>query len=195
MAINKKLVGTTVGNLKILSYFFKKVNGHNRQYFEYECACGKISFARCESIKKFTTQSCGCISGDLISVKNRLPNESSTLNKIWHNYIKGAKDRNLSFLLDRIEFNNLIHGDCYYCGSAPKETVFTAAKNRRKRTVFVNGIDRMNNLEGYELSNCVSCCSFCNYSKSNRTLEEFEEWIQNLIKFQTEKHGNQKIST
>ena len=36
-----------------------------------------------------------------------------------------------------------------------------------------NGIDRMNNNIGYEISNVVPCCSVCNKMKSSLSKEEF----------------------
>ena len=49
---------------------------------------------------------------------------------------------------------------------------------RTKEKCFFNGVDRVNSNKGYILENCVSCCSWCNFSKSNRTVEEYKNWLQ-----------------
>jgi 5-methylcytosine-specific restriction endonuclease McrA len=43
-----------------------------------------------------------------------------------------------------------------------------------------SGIDRIDNTLGYNIENCVSCCKDCNRAKSDKTLNEFKEWITNL---------------
>jgi len=67
----------------------------------------------------------------------------------YKKYEKSAKNRNLVFELTYASFLSLISLPCSYCG-------------------FYNvdmGIDRVNNLEGYILSNCTPCCHVCNYMK------------------------------
>lgn len=39
--------------------------------------------------------------------------------------------------------------------------------------VIVNGVDRRNNLLGYNKVNCVACCPFCNYTKKELTETDF----------------------
>jgi hypothetical protein len=55
-------------------------------------------------------------------------------------------------------------------GAAPK--IFWTGPN-----VVIGGL-----LFGYKENNCVTCCINCNRSKSDRTLEEFKNWIVNLYK-------------
>jgi hypothetical protein len=65
------------------------------------------------------------------------------------------------FSLTPYEFDQLCSGDCYYCGRRPHHTQ-------------KNGIDRRDNKQGYKLSNCVSCCSVCNYMKKQQGEDEFK---------------------
>ena len=57
----------------------------------------------------------------------------------------------------------------------------------------VNGIDRLDSSKPYEVDNCVSCCSKCNYMKQDNTEQEFIDQIKkiynNLIR-----QGSQTIS-
>lgn len=71
-----------------------------------------------------------------------------------------AKKRNLKFSLSENEVRELITQKCFYC---------------QRLTKNYNGIDRLNNEEGYVSSNCVSCCEQCNNSKNNYTIKEFYE--------------------
>lgn len=43
-----------------------------------------------------------------------------------------------------------------------------------------NGLDRVNNLLGYELTNVVPCCNICNRAKKDMTYEQFKLWIKDL---------------
>lgn len=40
-----------------------------------------------------------------------------------------------------------------------------------------NGIDRLNNDEGYTVENTVTCCSVCNRAKHTMGFEAFRAWI------------------
>ncbi len=76
-----------------------------------------------------------------------------TPHKKFLHYIYNAKKRKKSFKLSEEEFNSIVTSNCFYCGKPPKEGEYG------------NGIDRINNDLGYEISNCVPCCSPCNYLK------------------------------
>ena len=75
-----------------------------------------------------------------------------------------ARKRNLYFHLTRKEFNILVFSPCYYCGDKGKKE---------------NGVDRVNNDNGYIASNCVSCCKLCNRMKWTHSKEVF---IQQCLK-------------
>lgn len=92
--------------------------------------------------------------------------------KSYKNYC--AKKRGHIFLLSYEEFSSLIQQDCYYCGSPPQNLL----KLSYKRVLNYNGLDRVNNHMGYELSNVVPCCKYCNIAKNIRTLEEFLSWVE-----------------
>lgn len=76
-------------------------------------------------------------------------------------FIKSAKERNHNWDLTNEEAINYFKQNCYYC---KKESSIN--KN-------MNGIDRVDNKKGYNLENCVSCCSMCNYMKGIFTQEDF----------------------
>jgi len=60
-------------------------------------------------------------------------------------------------------------------------------KKQAKKGITYNGIDRRDSSIGYELSNCYPCCKFCNYAKMSFPLQEFEQWMNRLVKYRTTK--------
>jgi hypothetical protein len=75
--------------------------------------------------------------------------EKDLFDKQYKIYIYNAEQRKLKFNLTKIEAIKLFSKKCYYCN----------VKND------VNGIDRMNNNIDYVKSNCVACCTTCNFMK------------------------------
>lgn len=69
-------------------------------------------------------------------------------------YRNGAKARGYGFHLTIEEFEAILSKKCLYCDT--KEKI---------------GIDRANNSLGYIPSNCVPCCSTCNYLKGSKDIE------------------------
>lgn len=67
-------------------------------------------------------------------------------------YKRKAKNRGDDWNLTNKEAYDLILGDCFYCNDS------SMGDN-------LNGIDRINNVEHYDIENCVSCCKQCNNIK------------------------------
>ena len=95
--------------------------------------------------------------------------------KGWHltpfgkyaRYRRRAKELGVAFELSYDEFYLFWQRPCSYCGS-------------EIRTV---GLDRMNNLKGYELSNITSCCPTCNYMKKRMGRDEFLAHISRIVAY------------
>ncbi|MEE9215430.1 MAG: hypothetical protein V3U54_11695 [Thermodesulfobacteriota bacterium] len=83
---------------------------------------------------------------------------AKTLPYKFKHYIRGAKKRNLSFDLSFGAFVFLCTKPCYWCDISVS-----------------NGVDRINNKEGYTYTNSVSCCKTCNKAKNNSDPETFIE--------------------
>jgi len=83
-----------------------------------------------------------------------------------YSYISGAKKRDIPWELTEEEFKLFWDKDCKYCGT---------------RTEGV-GIDRVNSTKGYNLSNCVACCTKCNIMKTNYKEDEFLNHIKLIYK-------------
>lgn len=83
-----------------------------------------------------------------------------TIKEILWSYKRSAKKRYYEWTLSDEEATNLFLSNCFYCGAEPK-----------------NGIDRVDSRLGYTISNCVSCCSDCNYLKRRMPLGKFKEYV------------------
>lgn len=177
---SQDLVGQIINGILITGC---KRNKSNRLVFECLCSCGKQFSSRASHIKTAHTTSCGCKSCIV-----RLPGDNAVINLIYRDYQKSAKRRNLSFSLSVDEFKTLIFGSCVYCGQAPTlSKFFSNQKDRKERSIYCNGIDRSDNTIGYELKNCVSCCSVCNLAKHAMSLADFKSWIVRLVNFHKKK--------
>jgi hypothetical protein len=120
----------------------------------------------------------GCLTN-----KNRiLKDNQAAINRVYKTYIGGARTRDLEFDLSLEDFTKLIFKNCCYCGAKPKETKLKQAEDYYY-TISYNGLDRLNSDLGYSLDNCVTCCSSCNYAKSDLTLEEFKVWQKQMVNF------------
>lgn len=112
----------------------------------------------------------------------RKPSGVSSYNRLVRQYKKTASARNLEFALSDDVFRNLVTGNCHYCGLIPNQTM----KSKDCNGEFVyNGIDRVDNKQGYVASNCVSCCKICNRAKNNLSEKEWRDWVSRLVAFHT----------
>lgn len=84
--------------------------------------------------------------------------------KLYKRYISSAKERNIEFDLSTTTFKRLIHSKCYYCGIEPKQII---------GNMEYNGIDRLNNSNGYNIENCLACCKVCNRGKGTMSSSEY----------------------
>ena len=122
------------------------------------CLDYDIFLKRCEHILTHL----GIIQGHLYS--NIFPNSRPSL---YNGYKRRAEQKGISFTLSENEYNTLISGTCYLCG--------TSACNNH-----INGIDRFNSDEGYTLENSRSCCTECNYLKNKYSYDIFINKLKDI---------------
>jgi hypothetical protein len=166
----QQYINTFINNLLITGVYIE----NKRYYFNVKCFCFTEFDTRADNILNNKTKSCGCSrrkDRSKLSITDRLTNQSLYVYKL------GAIYRNLKFELTNDEFKTLIFNNCYYCNNILKHDKIIG---KNKYELYYNGIDRINNKEGYTISNSVSCCIICNIAKSDMTIEEFYNWI-NLI--------------
>jgi len=106
----------------------------------------------------------------------RLPPGEASFNMMYRSYKAGAKRRNLEFSLTKEQFKNITSCHCYYCDAPP--TYLYGRKELKNGKYPGNGVDRLDNAEGYVLGNCVACCITCNNAKRELSVPDFFEWIR-----------------
>lgn len=74
-----------------------------------------------------------------------------------YSYKRDAGRRGYEFSISKEEFMSFWQKNCHYCGSF----------------IPTIGIDRVDNKQGYVLSNCVPCCFDCNRGKGELSMADF----------------------
>lgn len=98
-------------------------------------------------------------------------------------YIKRVLNRYKKFGLkmDFEEFKSIIKSSCHYCGVEPvKKDCATYYRSNGHQNFHYNGIDRVDNDKGYEIENCVPCCTRCNIAKHNMKVCEFMDLVKKI---------------
>lgn len=88
---------------------------------------------------------------------------SQTNESKYSQYKFSAQRRGHKFDLLLEEFSQLFHASCSYCG----------VKESR-------GIDRVDNFQGYTITNSVACCETCNRMKLTASRDEFLSHIKRI---------------
>jgi len=91
-----------------------------------------------------------------------------TIRGRYHKLMVVARQRKLSMTLSLEDYTSLVAHSCFYCGDPLPDVGY--------------GLDRINNSEGYDLSNVRPCCEQCNRAKTNLSEENFYAWIQKVSK-------------
>ncbi len=89
-------------------------------------------------------------------------------------YKRNAVRRSILWELSDTDAFELFKKDCSYCGIGPARV---SQRSITDGPYVSNGLDRVNNAEGYTLSNTVACCTDCNRSKSTLSPAEFKSFI------------------
>lgn len=176
----KEIVGLIINDVEAIRQTEDRDNS-GYVIYEAECKlCGKIQMKASYDFARGTVR-CDCEEWKLKFGKplgrKPDPDNLSNVNRVFKQYKKSAKERNLSFELTKKQFKSLIEADCFYCGKKPQ---------RRNRTstchgeYYCNGIDRMNNSIGYTVENCVTCCSECNFGKGTMSKQDFLNWVKRV---------------
>ena len=170
-------IGVRFGRLTVLGSGPK--NGRRGMWY-VRCDCGKEKLVCSENVRGGNTQTCGCVQRNGHPVRK----ETAARTVVLSGYRLGAKKRGLSWELSVEEFVTLTSSDCHYCGRAPFRVQKVSGRkdggDSPGSSYTYNGIDRVDNAIGYELDNCVPCCTECNRAKMDRSYEEFIEWSNRM---------------
>lgn len=172
---------------------FLRTDKYRNPWWLMRCSCGiekELKYSSYMTHSRGGSKSCGCYRED-VKGNPKLPAGEAAKRRVLYSYIQHARSRGFSFDLTREDFFELIGKDCHYCGSPPSKTAYAngmTGKRHRRATYdgcsyTYNGVDRMDSSLGYNSKNCVTCCSTCNFAKSDKSYLEFQEWINRLINF------------
>lgn len=166
MSIRINLSGKRFGKLLVTNEY-RMIKG--RTHWLCKCDCGNERFVCSKYMRDGDTSSCGCL------VRGKFGEASR--NRVFREYKSGAKRRNINFNLSRREFLFLTSQDCFYCNGQPSNI----HKSQWNNGDFIyNGIDRLDNNQGYLLSNCIPCCKICNVAKNNLKSKDFLKWVKDI---------------
>jgi len=147
------------------------------------CECGKTTIVKkVAHLHRGHTKSCGCLKEEILH-SFTLPDGQASKNKTYSVYKYSASQRGYIFELTQEQFETLAVQPCYYCGRE-----FTASKgsNDMNGKWKCNGVDRVDNTQGYTVENCVTCCFLCNYWKSDLSLQEFTDHLERIMAKKTQ---------
>lgn len=177
-----EFVGKRFGRLQVRgTRILRKANGHTKTFLLCQCDCGEARLESPTHLRNGEITSCGCWGREKARQRATKSNDGYPVEHttLWNTYVKAARKRGFLFALTRAEFTTLLQCLCVYCGAPPSRVV-----RRKVPSDFrYNGIDRIDNSVGYEMSNVVSCCLTCNRAKHTMTLEEWEIWLDRICHY------------
>ena len=177
----KNIAGKRFGRWKVIE--FSHIRNHNA-YWKCLCDCGNEKAVCGTYMRAGRSKSCGCFAREMTSKKLkgnknvRKGYGKGCSNALFYRYKDSAKRREIEFNLDYKDFISLTSENCYYCGLEPNQVY--KKKNHYGEYIY-NGIDRLDNNQGYTLDNCVPCCGTCNYAKHKMSEDEFYMWIRRVV--------------
>ena len=109
---------------------------------------------------------------------SKLEYSESSFKYLYKSYKKGAEKRKLTFNLSEDFFRKITKQNCYYCGREPEQ--FRKYYGKINGYWIYNGIDRIDNTIGYEESNVVPACKYCNFAKQKLHLNDFLRLVKKI---------------
>ena len=188
------------GNLEIIEQktIIEGKSKTKRGYSRVRCKlCGNnTKWMRNNYLKEKKATSCGCSAHDSskwksIGPKNmpwQLPEGESAFNNLYHTYKVSADKREYDFDLSQKQFRKLTKQACFYCGTEPYRII--KGQGKTSGDYIYNGIDRINNLYGYNIKNVVPCCFYCNSAKGTLSQTDFFDLIRKIYMLHLIKDNN-----
>lgn len=133
------------------------------------CDCGNEIIRTGSSLGTGRAKSCGCIK----KAKGKLRGVTS----LFGSYQLKCEKKKICFSLSKERFKELINISCFYCKTAPKNSLILRNKTEGNKNFIYNGLDRMDNSKGYTDENVVPCCKKCNLMKKDMSIEE---WLSQM---------------
>lgn len=161
------LTGQKFSFVTVVSYEGCDWKGNSR--WRIKCVCGKELVVLRHNLTQSKVKSCGC----------KRKKKETAFNSVFSGYKIHARSRGLSFDLSKEEVLILTQKPCYYCGTEKSNLM----KRPSGAQFSYNGIDRLDNTQGYRTANVVSCCKICNRMKNDLSVEEFLRHIVSVASY------------
>jgi hypothetical protein len=163
------------------------IGGYKKRMWLCKCDCGNLTKAATGDLTGDHKKSCGCLTAtrsaqNSIKSRYKIVKQDAGYRSVYVRYRENAKQRNLKFDLDFDIAVSIMKSNCHYCGIEPSNLFWKSHYN-----VYYNGIDRVDNTIGYDISNLVACCKICNIAKNNNTEQYFLDWINRAYHYQNNK--------
>lgn len=158
------------------------------------CDCGNIREAvprsrlRKGSVREGSILSCGC-ANKVKGIKLRKDPVLGSARTAWCS----KYDDGCSFE----KFLELSQQPCFWCGAPPSNKCVGSGKAtssngisdswrkiKQENPFIYNGLDRLDNSRDHSEDNIVPCCAACNIARMDRTIEEFQAWIEKIYHHQ-----------
>lgn len=167
-------IGEKVNHLTILEFIPPPALKIPSSY-KVRCDCGneKVLVARFLAYTKPT--SCG-MSGCMY---RSYPEQQGAKNRVLRSYKRQARNRKLEWSLSDTEALELFSKPCFYCNVEFSNNCKSNVKTYETSFSY-NGIDRVDNSQGYVVENCVPCCRRCNSIKKNIPVKMIHKIVEFL---------------
>lgn len=174
------LTGRSFGRLTVMFRESSRKCNHNvRTVWRCQCACGSETSVLRHNLLSGKTTSCGCWQTE---VRQKAPGIAA-VHKKFYDYRDWAQKKGRTFGLSEEEFSTLCNNPCFYCGESSTKSHVSG------KEFNCNGVDRLDNARGYEQGNVVSCCVSCNFAKRDKSLREFQVWMDSLVRHNSALRG------
>lgn len=178
---SQDLTGRRVGALTVQSFKGYRGSPTRHAHWLCRCDCGGERIVRGTDLVREAKTSCAPCAKAAAAKRGAntraLPGGEAALRRVAGHYKGNAIRRGIAFLLSDQQVMVLLSSRCHYCGCPP---ALTAESKSKRSTASYNGIDRMDNAQGYTPENAVPCCHVCNYAKRDMPARDFLAWIERV---------------
>lgn len=168
--VRKNLIGMTFSNFLVVERDLSKF----KTIYKCLCSCNNITYVDGRDLSSGHTKSCGHLRKNKFTDLTGLRFERLIVLNREPDIIK--KD---------------LHKTAWKCQCDCGEIVIISSnqlKTGNNSIIFkYSGLDRVDNLSNHNKNNIVPAYKFCNYAKSDLSLEEFQIWIKRITEYQKNK--------
>jgi 5-methylcytosine-specific restriction endonuclease McrA len=192
MPSNQNLIGQTFGFLTVIAAApDKQYNGYKKSRWECLCSCGNVIIVQTCALRTGNTKSCGCFHS-ATATQNVKKAQQSLIQYMPHIFsarqvFNGTyQDGDLTFE----EFLHLSQLNCSYCNVIPSRKYNYFGKKGSVKSylqdvdlgIFIyNGLDRIDSSLAHNIDNVIPCCTLCNRAKGNTTVDNYMQYISQLV--------------